>query len=70
MAAVLLIVFNVLAIWGERNFPAAALPVWDAMQHYSTVILLPLVVGGYLAALLKQMQEYWLAKEGKQAQAK
>ena len=66
---IILIVVNVLAIWEERNFPSYG-STWNTMQHYSTVILLPLVVGGYLAALLKQMQEYWWAKEGKQAQAK
>lgn len=66
---IILIVVNVLAIWGERNFPTYG-STWNTMQHYSTVILLPLVVGGYLAALLKQLQEYWWAKEEKQIKAK
>lgn len=60
VTTIALIVINVLAIWGERNL-AFLEPFrfnWSILQYYSTIILLPLVVAGYLASMLKSIQIY------------
>ena len=62
LTTILLIVINVLVAWCQFPMPENAPFSWDMIQNVSVVILLPLVVGGYLAALLKAMQEYWMTR--------
>lgn len=61
VTTLLLIAANILAIWGEQaiTLPEQAFFSWRMLQDFSVIVLLPLVVGGYLAALLKQFQVYW-----------
>lgn len=61
VTTILLIVINVLSGWGLSElsqFPKLV-KLLGRLQYYSVVILLPLVVAGYLSALLKEVQIYW-----------
>lgn len=56
---ILLIVINVLANWGIEADMWLWKEVLEILQYYSIVAMLPLVVAGYLAGLLKELQIYW-----------
>lgn len=67
LTTLLLILVNVLAVWGKgSDIPGLNLFPWEKLQNYSVVLLLPLVVNGYLAALLKELQDYWSRKQEKE----
>jgi hypothetical protein len=67
LTTLLLIHVNVLAVWGKSSdIPGLNLFPWGELQDFSVVLLLPLVVNGYLAALLKELQDYWSRKKKKE----
>lgn len=61
---ILAILVNVLVGWGLDRWAAQAaqLTLMNGLQFYGNLILLPLIVSGYLSALLKEMQIYRKAR--------
>lgn len=67
---ILIILINVLIGWGLNRFGNQAFfrGILEELQYYGNLILLPLIVSGYLTALLKEMQIYRRVRREKREQ--
>lgn len=61
---ILVILINVLVGWGLNQLGKQAVyrSLLEQLQYYGNLILLPLIISGYLSALLKEMQIYWFKR--------
>ncbi len=69
---ILVILINVLVEWGLNQLGGLELSrmFLDKLQYFGNLILLPLIVSGYLSALLKEMQIYRCARREEQEKQK
>jgi hypothetical protein len=69
---ILVILINVLVGWGLNQLgdQVQYRTFLEKLQYYGNLILLPLIVSGYLSALLKEMQIYRCIRREKREQQK
>lgn len=61
LTTIALIATQVLVLWAKTNvtIPAGIPFSWGMLQDFSIIVLLPLVVAGYMAGLVIELQSYW-----------